>query len=235
MSSKVLDRGGLDPSALDHGEASLLLPWLGTDRLAQPELERLLDHLKVCALCRAELRDLGDLGRFAELAEREEAPDASAIERRLAGVLGKLEARPSSRSERPARHPAAWGWRRALPLAALLVVAGGLLFLRGDGGEAATPGGPAEYKTLSDPAPAAPEAGPALRVVVADACSQAELRRWLLAADAEIRGGPSRLGVYTIALPAGAGPAAVDGTIAAWRGLPCFSFVEKAVASGAGP
>jgi len=219
MSSKVLS----------HAEASLLLPWLGTDRLAAGELEPLLDHLKVCAACRGELRDLSELGRFAELAERAEAPDAAAIERRLSAVMGRLETRSPARFGPPARR--APGLYRALALAAVLTLAGGLLFLRGAGEEPVRPeaaNGP--YKTLSSPAPAA-SAGAALRVVVADGCGQAELRRLLLEAKAEIRGGPTRLGVYTVGLPAGA---VADRQIEAWRPLPCFSFVEKAAESGAG-
>lgn len=229
---------------LDHDEASRLLPWLGTDRLAAGELEPLLDHLKICRLCRSELRDLSDLGRAAELAERGEAPDAAAIDRRLARLVGRLDGpppcRPAPRSPFTARPAGAFGWQQILPLAALVVLAVGLFFF--------TPGRPrpgaAVYSTLSSPekpGPAGPHpagphsagphpagphpAGAALRVVIADSCTQGELRRLLGAAGAEIRSGPTKLGVYTIFLPEGALP---EIQIAAWRPLACFSFVDRA-------
>jgi hypothetical protein len=214
---------------LDHDEASRLLPWLGTDRLAGGELERLLDHLKVCRLCRSELRDLSDLGRAADLAERGEAPDAAAIEERLGRLAGRLDQaagrRFATRSPFTARQ-GGFGWRQAAPLAALVVLAVGLLVFTADRPRPAGVGG---YATLSSPEEA-PPAGPALRVAVADSCTQGELRRLLGDAGAEIAAGPSKLGVYTIALPEGAAP---EQQIAAWRPLSCFTFVDKAAGAPA--
>ena len=225
----------MEVAVLDHEEARLLLPWLGTDRLEAAELEALLDHLKVCRACRAELRDLAELGRFAELAERGEAPDAAAIDQRLAGLLARLD-EPRPGSARSAARPlgkaqragllAFEPWRRALPLAALVLVAVGFLWLTSR--DPAPPAGP--YTTLSSPKVAAP-AGPALRVVVADACRQDELRALLLLAGAEIRGGPSRHGAYEVRLPVGA---AREPVIAAWREASCFSFVDKAAGAEVG-
>lgn len=227
---------------LDHEKASLLLPWLGTDRLEQEELEELLDHLKACRACRRELRDLAELGRFAELAERGEAPDGAAIEARLAGLLGRLPAAPEERaaaapvSSRPAplRRPPSGsvGWRQVLPLAALVLLAVGLLAVTGGlppaapGPAGPSPAGP--YRTLSSAEPAAP-AGPALRLVVAESCPEGELRALLVAAGAEIVGGPSRHGVYSVSLAAGADAAALA---AAWRPHSCFSYVGP-IAGGA--
>lgn len=213
-----------NPKLLDHHEASELLPWLGTDRLGAGENELLLDHLKVCRLCRSELRDLSDLGRAAELAERGEAPDAAAIERRLERLVGRLDQpvaklRSSPRSPYTARQGAT-GWRRTLPLAALVVLAVGLFLFTAERPRQGVGG----YATLSSPEEPMP-AGAALRVVIADSCTQGELRRLLRDAGAEIEAGPSRLGVYTIGLPAGAAP---DAQIAAWRPLACFTFVDQA-------
>lgn len=209
---------------LDHQEASELLPWLGTDRLAAGENEQLLDHLKVCRLCRSELRDLSDLGRAAELAERGEAPDAAAIERRLERLVGRLDqpvASLSSVSRSPfTAREGAIGWRQSLPLAALVVLAVGLFLFTTERPRQGVGG----YATLSSPEETAP-AGVALRVVIADSCTQGELRRLLSGVGAEIKAGPSRLGVYTVGLPAGAAP---DAQIAAWRPLACFTFVDQA-------
>jgi hypothetical protein len=222
---------------LDHDEASRLLPWLGTDRLAGGELERLLDHLKVCRLCRSELRDLSDLGRAADLAERGEAPDAAAIEERLGRLAGRLDQAAAGRRFAP-RSPftarqGGFGWRQTLPLAALVVLTVGLLLFttteRAGKADRPRPAGVGGYATLSSPEEALP-AGPALRVAVADSCTQGELRRLLGDAGAEIAAGPSKLGVYTIALPEGVAP---ERQIAAWRPLSCFTFVDKAAGAPA--
>lgn len=214
-----------------HEEASQLLPWLGTNRLAADELEPLLDHLKICPDCRGELRHLSELGRFAELAERGEAPDAAAIERRLAAVMTRLEPTPAGRSGAslalgPRRAGAIGTWRAPWALAAALaLVAAGLVFWGRP--NPATPS-PGLYQTLSSEAPI-PARGEKLRVVFADSCSLGELRGLLLAAGAEIAAGPSRRGVYTLSLPA-SGPAETassEARIAAWRGEACFELVEK--------
>lgn len=221
---------------LDHDGASLLLPWLGTDRLEQRELERLLDHLKRCDVCRRELRDLADLGRFAELSERQEAPDGPAIEQRLEGVLQRLDVAPEA--PRPFSQPFSRGARRlsqaplgrrlGLPLAALLVLALGFAYVF-------VPASPpaALYQTLSSPeatpAELALAEAAALRVVFADSCTQGELRGLLQRAAAEIRTGPSSHGVYTLSLSQSEG---LEAQIAALRSEPCFVFVEKVAAAG---
>jgi hypothetical protein len=60
----------------------------------------------------------------------------------------------------------------------------------------------ARFHTLSRPAPVA-AAVTRLHVVFDDALPERELRALLLPLRAEIVGGPSALGVYTVALPAG--------------------------------
>ncbi len=230
----------MEREELDHDGASLLLPWLGTDRLEQRELERLLDHLKRCDVCRRELRDLADLGRFAELSERAEAPDGPAIEQRLEGVLKRLDiAKETPRPfSQPFSRPFSRGGRRllqaplsrrlGLPLAALLVLALGFAYVL-------VPASPpaALYQTLSSPeatpAELALAEAAALRVVFADSCTQGELRGLLQRAAAEIRTGPSSHGVYTLALSQSEG---LEAQIAALRSEPCFVFVEKVAAAG---
>lgn len=207
--------------SMNHEEAGLLLPWLGTDRLDQKELELLLEHLKHCAECRGELRHLADLGRFVELADNDGVPGDAEIERRLAAVMTRLEPAGASRFG---------SWRKGgtavWAFAALLLLAVGL-YLSGSSRAPIPP----LYQTLSSEKPA-PAPGEKLRVVFADSCSLGELRGLLLAAGAEIVAGPSQRGVYTLSLsvPAGAEAPGTMDLIASWRTQGCFEFVEKVAA-----
>lgn len=209
-----------------HEEASQLLPWLGTERLEADELEPLLDHLKSCKDCRGELRHLAELGRFAELAERGEAPDALAIERRLATVMARLgPPLAGSTRARPGRTWAAGTRGGPWALAALVLLVLGATFWGGR--QSAPTPSPGLYQTLSSEKPIAARRD-TLRVVFSDSCSLGELRGLLLAAGAEIVAGPSRRGVYTLSLtrdPSEAGSSETH--IAAWRGQACFELVEK--------
>jgi hypothetical protein len=91
-------------------------------------------------------------------------------------------------------------------------------------GAASAPPRAPGFRTLS--AAEAGSATPALRIVFAPDCSEAEMRRLLLEVRAEIVAGPSPLGAYTLALrplPVGESPEAV---VELLRARPAVRFVE---------
>ena len=155
-------------------------------------------------------------------------------------------------------HAARAGWWAATPrparrallalAAALGVVALGLAFLAGRGGwpgpggangpaAAAAAPAPGAFRTLADPADGAPEQAddaPAVRLVLRDEATAAEVRRLLAEVGGEIVAGPSPAGVYTVRLGGDRGEAAVAAALDRLRRHPAVLFAEPAVVRGAG-
>jgi anti-sigma factor RsiW len=198
----------------EHEQFERLLPWLVNGTLAAAERRRLEEHLAACPACREEL---GQCRRLAEELARCAPPEPAPHPAQLARLVERIRSGGAELGDEiaAARNPR-WTPRRvwrATPAAArwllvaqaaALVAALGLFTwrLRASDAEA--------FRTLSSPT--APAARADVRVVFAPAASEAEIRSLLLEARAEIVGGPSPLGTYTLALapaPAGESVAAV--------------------------
>lgn len=167
-----------------HQRAWEAIPWLVNGRIDDAERVALEAHLRGCRDCRDELalqRRLRD-----ELA-RQPAP-ATDVEAGLARLWRRIDAQAAMQpGAAPARN-----WVRWLAAAAVLegVALAGLI--------GASIGGPEPgYRTFSTP-PAA-VAPHAIRAVFAAELPLGELQRLLDRADLQIVGGPTEVGVYTLA------------------------------------
>ena len=218
MKSNEADSGG----ALGHQQVWELIPWLVNGTLGGAEASRVETHLAVCPICRQEEKTSR---RLAEAIRLEAAPAPPAtVERSLGELMARVErdaaSAPRAASGTGGRAPdggrrdagaeggRGWlvrlaaalaatprGMRLALAgqLAVILLLAGFLL-----GRRPAPP--PALFHTLSEPRSEAP-ARPGrllLRVVFADGVRLGEVGKLLYGLGAELVGGPSATGVYTI-------------------------------------
>ena len=207
-----------------------LVPWLVNGSLEPAERAQLDRHLRDCAECLEEVRRCEELGS----ALREATPVApSPHPAQLEGLLARLDrdepesapgaadARRRSRfadlrraTPRPVR------WLVAAQLAALIVLAAGV---------AAGPRA-VSFRTLADPP--TPRVA-AVRVVFAPETTEAEIRRVLLEVRAEIVGGPSPLGAYTLALPPAPVGESTDAVLGLLRARPAVRFAEPILAADA--
>jgi anti-sigma factor RsiW len=211
-----------------HRECWESLPWLVNERLSVRDTARLTRHLQECAACQVELetqqrlRDairsddslvlapqagLQQLMQRIEAEERPATTEPAAIETPLSAVRTKPIARPS--------------WL-AIAAAVQTVVIGTLLgWQMYEGLQAPV------YVTRTEPSLAN---GSVLRVVFADTSSVGEVRDLLQRIDAHIVDGPSKAGVYTLALGTSSTRADPETALATLRADSGVVFAEEAIA-----
>ena len=176
----------------------------------------------------------------------EAAPAAAPHPAQLARLLARLDAAPADPDDEVdggAPPPAAARGRRrgrafaGTPPAARWLIAAQLVALAGlalySARPAAAPLPRTGYRTLSAATAAAPRG--VLRVVFAPGTSEAELRALLLSVRAEIVGGPSAAGAYTLALDGAGAAEPVDEVLGLLRADPRIRFAEPAVGTDAPP
>lgn len=219
MKRTTIDGGG----ELGHQQTWELIPWLVNGTLDAAEMRQVEAHLDGCSICREEERTSRRLAAAVrEMAELEAAPALpergfDALMSRIDAAEGAASAAPDAgvAAERPSRAPRLRRWLAglgealtatpvgvraalAVQLAVILLFAGFLLGRR----PTAPPPAPAVFETLSDPRgeTPAPPGRLLLRVVFADDAGLGEVRELLAGLGAEIVGGPSPTGVYTLEL-----------------------------------
>lgn len=217
-----------------------LLPWYANGTLPDGERRTVEAHLAECPRCREEIAACRILGEAIRQAE-EAVPAVHPA--RLARLMERIEDEERSGGGR--------GWRRLVlapwqglaalarstpPLArgalvvqlVFLVALGSLLVRWSFQPEVPAPAPPpAQYRTLSESAPAAPETAARLRLVFAEGTTEKEARDLLLGIRGQIIAGPSALGVYTVEVPAGPDP--LEKVLAHLRAQPRVSLAEPAV------
>lgn len=208
---------------LNHQAAWNSLPWLANGTLEGEELHSLLDHLKVCTICRSELSFLPELRTsLGALAVQEEtAPDPAASFRQLmTRIDGEDRASTPEGTGFGSSFRQAWGlipvWGRRLILAqgiALVVlavlVAGSSSALSGASARSAMNGeadlGPqiesGQFRTLSDPGASPLPDAFQLRVIFHPDTPEGRLRELVRGVEGSIVEGPSSVGAYTVAVP----------------------------------
>jgi len=195
-----------------HQRVWELLPWYANGSLAERERERVETHLAACLRCQEEericRRMAGDVVKGGEVAP---APHPVQLQRMLARI------------EESENESAASGWRLLAPLrslvqatprplrgalvaqaAVILLLVGFLAWSASRPGAAPTP--PPAYRTLSNP-DAAPVPTIRLRVMFSPKATEKEIRELLQGIHGEITAGPSRMGAYTVEIPAAEDPA----------------------------
>ena len=187
-------------SPMEHESIDLdawrLLPWLANGTLEGEDLEGVLDHLKHSARCREELLFLSEL-RFAVETVAEERLDVP--EERLADLMDRIDAHERKKSY-PASGAAASRWLAQAALVVLL--AGALFFWKGGRTSDEVPQLPpqvqtTQFQTLSSDSPAG-SGSFRLWLIPESGLTEPDLRRLVLEFDAEIVGGPTEMGAYTL-------------------------------------
>ncbi|MFL6234106.1 MAG: zf-HC2 domain-containing protein [Thermoanaerobaculia bacterium] len=198
----------------DHGQRVHqriweLLPWYANGSLAERERERVEAHLAACLRCQEEERVCRQMaGVVARAGEVAPAPHPVQFQRMLARI---------EESEREERESAG-GWRLLAPLrslvqatprplrgalvaqaAVILLLVGFLAWSLQRPGAAPAP--PPVYRTLSNPE-AAPVPTVRLRVMFSPQASEKEIRELLGGIQGEIKAGPTKMGAYTVEVPA---------------------------------
>lgn len=211
-----------------------LLPWYVNGTLSDPDRERIEAHVALCRRCRDEVETCRRTATAVK-GQGEVAPSPHPVQ--LQRTLARID-----ELEREHQEPKDWegtGRGFGAPLRALVVATprplrGALLaqaaivvLLVGVFAWSELHSGPAPvtYRTLSDPA-AAPAPTFALRLMFSPRATEKEIRELLLGVRGEITAGPSPLGVYTVEVPAAAGPVSV--VLARLRSESAVSLAEPA-------
>jgi hypothetical protein len=202
----------MDPRAnvttVCDSEASRLLPWFATGRLAAEDVTRVEAHLAGCAICRAELdeqRTLRDVLLAGDRVEYSPQPSLQKLVTRIDELDRELSASDTSAVAPPARAYRGAGRRgvtRWLVAALVLqtVGLGALSALLWDRTPAADDGQAAGFRTLASEPAAPATAAPRLRVVFAPGTDIAQVAALLQDAGARIVDGPSPAGTFALAL-----------------------------------
>lgn len=194
-----------------HGRIWELLPWYVNDTLSERERERVEAHLADCPRCQEEesicrrtaevVRNAGEVSpsphpvQFQRMLARIEAREENEREERARGGWRRFGAILSASEATPGRLRMALVAQAAIILLLIGAVVWQQMLLT-------------SFHTLADPAPApVPTVG--LRVVFASRATEREIRDLLLSVQGKITEGPSSVGVYTVAVPAGRDPVEV--------------------------
>lgn len=221
-----------------HAMAVESLPWIANGSLAGPHAAGIKAHVDGCPDCSRLLAfdaALTDAIReksvvdhvphtaFAKLASRIDAFESRRrFWRKCLRPFGRLG---TSIAERPLVAVA------TIPVAAMVLLAAGLVILAVDRQP------PAEYRTLSLPAPGLPASGPLLHVMFDDELTAGEIRDLLTRLGGRVVAGPSGIGAFTVQVDPTAGTvlqARDSSSAATWlRSQPGVLLAEP-IQSGAG-
>jgi anti-sigma-K factor RskA len=202
-----------------HAAYAPLVAWYVNGTLEPGERAVVEAHLAECADCRAQVELWREVAPVLATAGAPPAPHPSQFQHLVARLDEQLDepAPETPSAARPARQlPWRWRWVVAAQAAALALV--GIAFFVRPAAEAPRA---APFRTLATAAMKVE--GLRLRVVFDERASEAELRALLVPLGATIVGGPTPLGVYTVALPEGVSPAEAA---AALRARPIVRFAE---------
>jgi len=219
MSSK---RSPDDPQV--HQELVELLPWYLNGTLSEEERRRLDGHLPRCAECRSQLEEWRNLATRLSEADAVPLPHPAGF-RRLLERLAADGAPSGGEEDRGARRAARrWRWLSIAQAAAIVL----LVWTARSTARPPSEEEPTFHTLAAEPATAGESWR--LRIVFSERTSERELRTLLLPLDATFVGGPTPLGVYTVAIPARFG---IGETVAALRARSAVQFAEPVSAAGA--
>lgn len=192
-----------------HAEVHLLLPWYVTGQLDAVETAFVAGHLAECGACRADLvqerhladavaRDTGETGdSWAAMAARLDATSSVSV---ATAAQRRRTRDPLRAARRAVMRPRTLRWVVAAQFVAMLALGAQTLTQRSDGR-------PGAYHVLGDAG--ATHSGNVLAMFRPEA-SEAAFRRALQASGARLVDGPTASGAYVLAVPGGAGGAALS-------------------------
>lgn len=213
------------------------LPWIVNGTAGAEAASEAQEHLRECALCRAELAHQRWLFKTMNRHERQ----APSIERGLEDLMHRIDGEGQREPDiRRVRGPwyrrasAQAGSRRmaavAYGLAAMVLVEAGALAVLG-GRQLPGEQPQASYRTLSDGA--APAHHATIRLVVDGAMTVGRLQELLASQQLQIVSGPGQNGVYSLAPIAAVGD--VDAQVAALRAASGVRFAEPVADARSAP
>ena len=191
-----------------HAEVHLLLPWYVTGQLDAVETAFVAEHLAECGACRADLvqerhladavaRDTGETGdSWAAMAARLDATSSVSV---ATAAQRRRTRDPLRAARRAVMRPRTLRWVVAAQFVAMLALGAQTLTQRYDGRLGA-------YHVLGDAG--ATRSGNVLAMFRPET-SEAAFRRALQASGARLVDGPTASGAYVLAVPGGAGGAAL--------------------------
>ena len=209
---------------MSHAAAWELIPWYVNETLDQDERRAVHAHLLACAECRQEEARC----RQTASAVRADRAAPSPHPTQLARLLERLDDQsPAREGALRAILAAPLGVRIALAAqAAALVALLAVVFW---------PASPATFRTLEAHPASTLAAGTHVRVVFTPEATEGEIRALLLEIGAEISGGPSPLGAYTVTVARrGVASEPLPVVLTYLRGHPKVRFAEPVAGGGGG-
>ncbi len=182
-----------DPHRPTEQQAIELLPWYVNGTLADEERELVRRELQFSLTCRKEFKRLRRLQQAIQRDDGESAATERAFERLLAWIDESSVSHAARRRAQPA------GWPNYAQAALLLAFVSGLVWWWFPAPSTAPP----PYGTLSTPQPSDPGLT-RIHVVFGPGVSDAALGKLLAENRLTIADGPTRDGLYTLALAEGA-------------------------------
>jgi anti-sigma factor RsiW len=188
----------------EHEEVFELLPWYLNGSIAETERQKVDEHVRACATCRLQLARERDIYRAMSAESSLEYIPASfsRLQARLDALSADKPASPGPAVRLSATHrgiPRRRGlmpWPR-LAAASLAILVLGSLGLASADRWMQMRSLPSEYRTVTSPAPRAPEE--VIRAVFSPAITLVELQAILDEAQLRIISGPTEAGVYSLA------------------------------------
>ncbi|MEE9356103.1 MAG: zf-HC2 domain-containing protein [Methylococcaceae bacterium] len=187
-----------------------LLPWLVNDSLSDEESKRVDAHLQHCEKCRNEVNQLQAVNKHIAEKESEWQPTSA----HFSSILSKIEVLEAVAPKQKKTKPKRWSdfiqyllqtptpvrWTLALALESIAIIA--LLTAWNISPQLGLPSNSKLYQTLSDRSQVNPRSNMSrIRLLFNDAMTTAELTKLLQQTDAQIRQGPSELGLFIIEMP----------------------------------
>ncbi|MBS1211936.1 MAG: zf-HC2 protein [Proteobacteria bacterium] len=187
----------------DHDDVLLLLPWLANGTLADGELEKVRNHLKVCLVCRRELSALEVVSATFHNTPSVDISYKPSFERLMVRIRQQESgaSRGRSHASRDWLHRfGQWlrgssGSRFLAPALAMAILAAFIPFVLQDTWRTEAPN---VYQTLAMPGSMEKLAGNDVQVVFADGMSKQDISLLFKEIQGHILDGPSTRGVYTV-------------------------------------
>ncbi len=192
----------------EHEIIAELLPWLVNDSLSDEESKRVDAHLQYCEKCRHEVNQLQAVNKHVAEKESQWQPSSAHFSSILSKVEGLEAVAPKQKKIKHNRWsgfvqnllqtPTPVRWTLALESVAIVA----LLAVWNISPQGSLPSDAVFYQTLSDsPQDKLTSNMSRVRLLLNDAMATAELTKLLQQTDAQIRQGPSELGLFIVEVP----------------------------------
>ncbi len=192
----------------EHETIAALLPWLVNGTLSAKESKRVEAHLLLCDQCRNQVSQLQTVNKQVAEEKSEWEPSSA----HFSSILSEVErSEPVTPKQKKTKHKSRFGFfenllqtpnpvRWTLAIESVAIVA--LLTVWNISPQMGLPSNVELYQTLSDNPQEKPTQDTGrIRLLLDDAMTTADLTQLLQQTDAQIRQGPSALGLFVVEVP----------------------------------